>query len=122
MAENREYFSRQEELGSVNISEDVLAAIAGAAALEVEGVGGLGGGIGRDLAAMLSKKVLSKGVHLTVENEEVCVDISVLVKQGYVVPDVARSVQDAVKSAMENTSGLKATCVNVTVSGVSFSK
>ena len=50
MAESREYISREEELGSVNISEEVLAAIAGAAALDVEGVGALGSGLGSDVA------------------------------------------------------------------------
>lgn len=122
MAESREYISREEELGSINVSDEVLAAIAGAAALEVEGVGGLGSGGGSDVAAMVSRKVLSKSVRLAVEDDDVCVDISVLVKYGYVVPQVAQAVQDAVKSAMENTSGLNVVCVNVVVAGVTFSK
>ena len=50
------------------------------------------------------------------------VDISLMVKYGYVVPDVARGVQDAVSSAVENTSGLQVACVNVTVAGVMFQK
>lgn len=122
MAESREYISREEELGSINISEEVLAAIAGAAALEVEGVGGLGSGAGSDAASMVSRKALTKSVRLSVENDDVCVEISVQVKYGYVVPQVAQEVQTAVKSAMENTSGLNVVCVNVVVAGVTFSK
>mgnify|MGYP000012405407 FL=1 len=122
MAESREYISREEELGSVNISEEVLAAIAGAAALDVEGVGALGSGLGSDVAAMVNRKVLSKGVRISVEEDRVSVDISLMVKYGYVVPDVARGVQDAVSSAVENTSGLQVACVNVTVAGVMFQK
>ncbi|MGN0986059.1 MAG: Asp23/Gls24 family envelope stress response protein [Candidatus Enterenecus sp.] len=122
MAESREYISREEELGSINVSEEVLAAIAGAAALEVEGVGALGSGAGSDAAAAVSRKALTKSVRLAVENDDVCVDISVLVKYGYVVPEVAQEVQNAVKSAMENTSGLNVVCVNVVVAGVTFSK
>ena len=122
MAESREYISREEELGSVNIFEEVLAAIAGAAALETEGVSALGSGLGSDVAAMVHRKVLSKGVRVSVDEDRVSVDISLMVRYGHVVPDVARSVQDAIVSAVENTSGLQVDCVNVTVAGVSFPK
>lgn len=122
MAENKEYISREEELGNINISEEVLSAIAAAAALEVEGIAGLGTGIGADVAAMVNRKSLTRSVRLDMENDEVSVGIAVLVKYGYVVPDVAKEVQEAVKSAMENTSGLNVVCVNVTVSGVTFAK
>lgn len=123
MAEGKEYISREEELGSVNISEDVLAVIAGAAAIEVEGVSALGSGLGSDVAAMVNnRKGLSKGVHLSFSENQVTIDISVLVKYGYVVPDVARAVQDAIASAVENTSGLGVAGVNVTVAGVTFLK
>ena len=122
MAESREYISREEELGSVNISEEVLAAIAGAAALDTEGVSALGSGLGSDVAAMVNRKVLSKGVRVSVEEDKVMVDITLLVKYGYVVRDVARNVQESISSAVENTSGLQVACVNVTVAGVAFQK
>lgn len=122
MAENKEYISREEELGNINISEEVLSAIAAAAALEVEGVSGLGTGFSGDVAAMVNRKSLTRSVRLELENEEVSVGIAVLVKYGYVVPDVARDVQEAVKGALENTSGLTVACVNVTVAGVAFGK
>ncbi len=122
MAEGKEYISREEELGSVSISEEVLAAIAGAAAIEVEGVGALGSGLGSDVAAMVNRKVLSKGVRLSVDEDAVCVDVAIMVKNGFVVPEVARAVQDAIAGAVENTSGLQVKCVNVTVAGVIFQK
>lgn len=122
MAENKEYISREEELGNINISEEVLSAIAGAAALDIEGVAGLGSGFGNDVAAMVNRKTLTRSIRLDMENDEVSVGVAVLVKYGYVVPDVAREVQEAVKSALENTSGLNVVCVNVTVAGVAFSK
>ena len=122
MAENKEYISREEELGNINISEEVLSAIAAAAALEVEGVAGLGAGAGSDVSAMVSRKSLIKNIRLSMENDDVCVGVAVLVKYGHVVPDVAREVQEAVKSAVENTSGLNVVGVNVTVAGVAFGK
>ena len=122
MAEGKEYISREDALGAVSISEEVLAAIAGAAAIEVEGVGGLGYGLGSDLSAMVGRKQLSRGVRLSVEEDDVSVDIAIVVKYGFVVPDVAKSVQEAVVCAVENTSGLHVQCVNVTVAGVNFQK
>ena len=120
MAEAREYISREEELGRVNISEEVLTAIAGAAAMEVEGVESIGSGLGNDVAAMVNRKTLSKGVRLSVEDDQVRVNIIIMVQFGYVVPDVARAVQEAIIIGVENTSGLQVNEVNVTVTGVSF--
>ena len=120
MAEAREYISREEELGRVNISEEVLTAIAGAAAMEVEGVESIDSGLGNDVAAMVNRKTLSKGVRLSVEDDQVRVNIIIMVQFGYVVPDVARAVQEAIISGVENTSGLQVNEVNVTVTGVSF--
>ncbi len=119
MAEGREYISRPGELGDINISEEVLAMIAAAAALEVEGVSALGSGVGGDMAAA-NKKGLAKAIHLSVEEDQVIVEIALLVAYGYAVPTVARAVQDAIISAVENTSGLHVACVNVSVTGVIF--
>lgn len=122
MAEGKEYISRQEELGSVNISEEVLAVIAGAAAMEVDGVSALGTTLTNDVAALVTRKSVAKGVHLEVEGEAVMVDVTILIKYGYVVPEVAKNVQDAIQNAVMNTSGLDVAGVNVTVSGVTFQK
>ncbi len=122
MAEGKEYISRQEELGSVNISEEVLAVIAGAAAMEVDGVSALGTTLTNDVAALVTRKSVAKGVHLEVEGEAVMVDVTILVKYGYVVPEVAKNVQDAIQNAVMNTSGLDVAGVNVTVSGGTFQK
>ena len=75
MSENREYVSRSDELGNIHISGEVLASIAAAAALEVEGVSGLSANLGSDIAELLSnKKNLTKGVHIQVEDEQVTVE------------------------------------------------
>jgi uncharacterized alkaline shock family protein YloU len=122
MSEGREYISRPDEMGKINISEEVLAMIAAAAALEVEGVSALGAGAGGDMATVATRKGLSKTVHLSVNEDKVDVDISLLVSYGTAVPEVARAVQDAVISAVENTSGLQVSSVNVSVTGVTFQK
>lgn len=122
MGEGKEYVSRSDELGNIHISEEVLAVIAAAAVLEVEGIGGLAANLGTDLAELLGKKNLSRGIHIQVEDESVTVDLSILVKYGYTIPDVARAVQEAVAGSIEATSGLTVAAVNVNVGGVVFEK
>ena len=122
MGEGREYVSRSDERGNIHISEEVLAVIAAAAVLEVEGIGGLPANLGTDLAKLLGKKNLSRGIHIQVEDENVTVDLSILVKYGYTIPDVARAVQEAVAGSIEATSGLTVAAVNVNVGGVVFEK
>ena len=122
MGEGKEYVSRSDELGSIHISEEVLAVIAAAAVLEVEGIGGLAANLGTDLAELLGKKNLSRGIHILVEEESVTVDLGILVKYGYTIPDVARAVQEAVAGSIEATSGLTVAAVNVNVGGVVFEK
>ena len=120
MGEGREYVSRSDELGNIHISEEVLAVIAAAAAREVDGVAGLAGGLSDDLAELVAGKKLSRGVRIQVADETVSVSLAILVKYGYVIPEVGRAVQDAVMSAVENTSGLTVERVNVHISGISF--
>ena len=120
MAEAKEYVSRSDELGTIHISGEVLAAIAAAAALDVEGVSSLAANLGSDIAGLLGKKNLAKGVRIQVEDEIVAVDISVLVKYGYTIQTVAKAVQEAVSTAIESMSGLTVGAVNVNVGGVAF--
>ena len=61
MADATEYISRPDELGNIHISEEVLAVIAAAATLEVEGVGSLSANLGTDLAELLGKRTWRKG-------------------------------------------------------------
>ena len=122
MGEGKEYVSRSDELGNIHISEEVLAVIAAAAALEVEGVGGLAANLGTDLAELLGKKTLSRGIRLEVAEETVTVDVNILVKYGHTIPEVGRAVQEAVMSSIEATSGLTVEAVNVNVGGVIFDK
>ena len=101
MADGKEYVSRPDELGNIHISEEVLAVIAAAAAMEVEGVGSLAANLGSDIAELLGgKKNLSKGIHIAVEEESIRVDVSLLIKYGYTIIDVAKEVQNAVYSAV----------------------
>lgn len=121
MADAKEYITCPDQLGTIHISEDVLAVTAAAAALEVEGVGGLAANLGSDIAEMLAgRKSLSRGVRVAVEENTVGVDISLLVKYGSNVQETAKAVQDAVATAIANASGFTVDGVNVHVVGVAF--
>ena len=122
MNENKEYVSRSDELGNIHISEEVLAAIAAAATLEAEGVNSLSANLGSDLAELLGKKNLAKGIRIEMEEEKVKVELSVLMNYGNTIPEVGKAVQDSVKSAVESMTGLEVAEVNVNVTGISFEK
>lgn len=118
MSESREYYSRSEQYGDVYISQEVLEMIAGAAAVEVEGVTGLAGGSVSD--QLLGRKKLSKGISVLWESDNIAIDISIQIKYGSIIPEVARKVQEAIIANVEATSGMKVTAVNVRVGGVTF--
>ena len=120
MSENKEYVSRSDELGNIHISEEVLAAITAAAALDVEGVSGLATNLGSDIAELLGKKNLAKGVHVRMEDDKVEVELSVLMGYGHTIPEIGRAIQDGVKSAIESMTGLEVSVVNVSVAGITF--
>jgi len=122
MSENRGYISDIDEKGSVNISEEVVAVIAGAAAMEVEGVFALAASAGKDIAQMLSKKSLTKGVRIQSEDKVITVDILILVRMGYAVSEVGAAVQKAVSDAVESATGFRVAAVNVNICGIALRK
>ena len=121
MADSKEYIVHEDDRGSINISVDVLATIAAAAALEIEGVAGLSSNIGTEIAELLgAKKNPGKGVKITSEGEEIIADVFVMVRLGYSVNEVASSVQDAVKAAIESMAGFTVCTVNVNICGIAL--
>ncbi len=120
MSESREYISYPDQMGTIHIADEVLAVIAASAALEVEGVSSLAANLSSDLAELMGRKVYSKGVRLLVTEGKVVLEISILIKYGHSIPDVARRVQEAVMTAVANASGMEVSRVNIQVAGVSF--
>ena len=120
MSESREYYTRSEQFGDVHISEEVLEMLAGAAALEIEGVTGLAGG--KVSEQIWGRKKLSKGITILWESDQITIDISIQIRYGSIIPEVAKKVQEAVVASVEATSGLKVSEVNVRVGGVTFAK
>ena len=122
MGENREYVTRPSDRGSINISEEVISIIASTAASEVEGVAGLTTTVGKDLAERFGRKILSKGVKITVEEDQIIADVCIIVKLGYPVNEVASKVQASVSTAIESMTGFKVLTANVNICGVALNK
>ena len=109
-----------QDSGSVKISDDVVAIIAGLSATEVKGIAGMSGGIVGGLTEFVGKKNPSKGVKVQVGEKEAAVDLHVIVEFGVRIPEVAQEVQRNVKKAIESMTGLSVVEINVHIQGVAF--
>lgn len=107
-------------LGEVRIADDVVAIIAALAATEVEGVDSMAGNIPNELIAKLGMKKLSKGVSVEVTGDKVNVDVALNLAYGYNIPDTSKKVQEKVREAIENMTGLTVEDVNVRIAGVNM--
>lgn len=110
----------KDKIGEVQIADEVVAIIAGLAATEVEGVDSMAGNITNELVGKLGMKNLSKGVKVEVTEEHVTVSMSLNLKYGFSIPDVCEKVQEKVKIAIENMTGLTVLEVNLKIAGVSL--
>jgi uncharacterized alkaline shock family protein YloU len=108
--------------GHVRIADEVIAVIAGTAALEAEGVAGLAGHIGENFAERLGRKYLGKGVTIKIEEGAVSIATEVCVKSGAKIQDVGREVQDKIKNAVETMTGLTVAEVNVSINALAVDK
>ncbi len=121
MAENKQYITQNQENGTVQISEDVLVSIVTVAVNETEGVAGFCTKIGAELTELITKMNRSKGVKITItEDEKLFIECNISVRYGVAVLNVARAVQDNVCAAVESMTGLNVSEVNVNICGISM--
>ncbi len=120
MAEKRNTYKIHENIenGDVQIADSVVAIIAGLAATEVKGVASMAGNITNELVARLGMKNLSKGVKVDVLEGVVTVALNLNIAYGYNIYETSRTVQEKVKSAIENMTGLHVADVNIRIAGV----
>ncbi|EPZ60143.1 asp23 family protein [[Clostridium] sordellii ATCC 9714] len=100
--------------GQVKISNDVIATIAGLAAIEVEGV--------ETTSTFTDKLLKNNGVKIQIEEDEVVLDVMIIIDYGISIPDIAFKVQENVKNTVETMTGLKVSQVNIHVQGINFKK
>ncbi len=119
MAESRKTFKiKTDEVGEVRVADEVVAIIAGLAATEIEGVSSMAGNITNEIVSRLGMKNLSKGIAVEVLENEVKVDVAINIAYGFSIPEVSLKVQEKVKSAIENMTGLTVAVVNVRIASV----
>ncbi|NLL00274.1 MAG: Asp23/Gls24 family envelope stress response protein [Clostridiales bacterium] len=110
------------KIGEVQIADEVVAVIAGLAATEVKGVAATSGNVTNEIAGKFGKKNLSKGIKVLVSPDSVSVDMALTLDYGYGIPDTAKQVQEKVKLAIENMTGLMVKDVNIRIAGVNIVK
>ncbi len=112
-------------IGNVKIAEEVIASIASITTLSINGVAGMSAGLIDGIAGLLSpKKNMSKGrgVKVTLGENDVAVEISIIVDYGCKIPDVAWDVQQTVKKEIETMTGLTVARVDIRIDGASQTK
>ncbi len=110
------------DLGSVQIADDVVGIIAGLAATELDGVSAMAGNITNEIMSKVGYKSLTKGVKTDIADGKVSVELALTMDYGYNIPDTCAKVQDKVKSTIENMTGLTVTDVNIRIAGVDMKK
>ena len=120
ISRNTYVLQEDESIGSVQIADEVVAMIASLAATEVEGVSSMAGNITNELISKVGVKSLTKGVKVQVTGNNVRVDLSLSLEYGYNIPGTSSKVQEKVKNAIDNMTGLTVTYVNIRFVNVSM--
>ena len=120
--ENKEEIVQEEinqiEENGIKIADDVVATIAGKAAMEVAGVYSMAGGFAGGISEVFGKKNYTKGIKVDNSEKGLKIDVNIIVEYGARIPDVAYEIQNKVKKSIENMTGLTIEEVNVHVQGV----
>lgn len=115
------YLSQEDEtFGTVKIADDVVAMIAALAATEVDGVASMNGNVANELLSRVGVKGLAKGVRVDIFNKKVKVELAVTMEYGFNIPATCQMVQNRVKTAIENMTGLEVTDVNIRIAGINM--
>ncbi len=108
------------EYGQIDITNDVIAMIAGGAAVDCYGIVGMASKnqIKDGLTDILRKENFTRGVIVRQEEEEVHIDMYIMVSYGTKISEIAHNVQSKVKYTLDKTVGLAVDSVNIFVQGV----
>ena len=115
------YFTIPDEKGSINISEDVIAAITGNALSEMEGIAAFSNTAGSELSELIGKKSISKGIRFSFSDSGITIDATILVRFGGNITELCKSAQEAIAVAVDSITGVKP-LVNIRVAGIAFEK
>ncbi len=112
----------ENDYGKITISEEVIARIAGVAAIESYGIVGM---VSRSMVKdsfveLLGKDNVSRGVEIKSDDEEgLIINLYVIFAYGVRVSEVATNIMRKVKYIVESIVGIPVKSVNIHVEGVS---
>ena len=110
--------NRKTDLGTIKLRREVISSIAGLAAQEVEGVYGLLPSLMSKLGELFGKKNYDAGVRVELGDADAKITLYVIVEYGVNIPEIANSVQDNVRQAIDKMTGIANVEVNVEISGI----
>ncbi len=120
MAEKRKIFTIYDDntLGTVQISDEVLTIISALAATEPEGIVSIRDGLSGEQITKSGMKTLAKSVKVNVDKGVATVQVVLNIKYGYNIPETTKQVQEKVRDALENMTGLKVKSVHVSIADI----
>lgn len=103
------------------IAPGVVETIVSLAARDVAGVAGVGDPTTNGILSFIGNKPSTQGVEVeTDENGDLHVSISLFVKSGQILPDLAANVRQAIADAISTQVGAKVGAVDVFIDGIQF--
>lgn len=109
------------QLGKIRIAPLVIEILAKLSTLEIDGVVDLSGGFTGEIREFLGRnKNVAKGIKVELGEKDVTIDVSVIIKYGFTILDVAERIQENIKDTIESITGLHVTEVNVHINGIQF--
>jgi uncharacterized alkaline shock family protein YloU len=108
------------QYGQIDISNEVIATIAGGAAIDCYGIVGMASKnqIKDGLSEILRKENFTKGIIVRHEEDEINIDMYIIVSYGTKISEVAHNVQTKVRYTLDQTLGLAVDSINIYVQGV----
>ncbi len=108
----------QTDLGNIRIHKNVIASIASIAAVEIEGVKRLGGGFRSGILELIGKKALL-AIKVDIDkNDEIRLDVPLVIKYGFNIPDIANKAQENIRQALEKMTNLSIKYININIQSI----
>lgn len=122
MANDSKYSSYSVGTQNVKISDDVIASIAAVAACEVDGVDSMAGNVTTELAGKIGIRNMSKGASIKILSDGIHCDLYIVLTFGNPIRTTCQAVQERVKDAIENMTGINVCDVNIHIVEIAVKK
>jgi len=108
----------QTDLGKIRIHKNVIASIASIAAVEIDGIKRIGGDFKSGILELIGKKALMAIKVEIDKNEEIRVEVPLVIKYGFNIPDIANKVQENIRDALEKMTNLSIKYININIQSI----